>query len=116
MIKTTRSPSPTASTTLLFWLLIVCGLAGITAQRLDAVSDVLPLWLGTVGGVAIGQLVGALRVRAWLLAMVIMGGLWFTSVLFAAMSLRSYRPRSAGTCRSPTVADSSRSGTPPSCG
>ena len=85
MSKRTPLTIRTASAPLLFWLLIVCGLAGVTAQRIDALGDVLPLWLGTVGGVAIGQLVGALRVRAWLIAIVAFAGLWLTSVLFAAM-------------------------------
>lgn len=74
---TPATPTPrTASAVLLYWLLVVCGLAGLTVVRFDTPKDLVPLWLGTVVGVALGQLVAWLRVRAWLLAVITMCSLW----------------------------------------
>ena len=61
---------------LLYWLLIACGLVGLTLQRLDAPSDVGPLWLGTVLGVGLGQTVAWMRVRAWLLGAIAIIAAW----------------------------------------
>ncbi len=55
--KTPARPARTATAPLLYWLLVLCGLAGCTLQRLDAFDDVVPLWIGTVVGLGIGQLV-----------------------------------------------------------
>ena len=76
------SPRASSAAPLLYWLLIVCGLAGLTLQRLDTPGDLLPLWLGTVVGVALGQLVAWLRVRPWVLTATAMIGFWFSPVLF----------------------------------
>ena len=73
----------TSEATLLYWLLVLCGLAGLTFQRLDAPFEVAPLWFGTVAGVGLGQLIAWLRVRAWVLAVFAMCVLWLSPfVLF----------------------------------
>ena len=76
------SPLGTAASPLLYWLLVVCGLAGLTLQRFDAPGELVPLWAGTVVGVALGQLIGWLRVRGWVLASIAMAAAWFSPVFF----------------------------------
>jgi hypothetical protein len=75
-------PPRTATASLLYWLLVVCGLAGITLQRLDALDDVMLLWGGTVVGLALGQLVAWARLRVWVLAALGMTSLWLSPVFF----------------------------------
>ena len=78
--KTPAAPARTAA--LLYWLLVICGLAGITMQRLDALDEVLPLWVGTVVGLGLGQLVAWARIRVWVLAALGMTALWLSPVFF----------------------------------
>lgn len=73
-------PRPTATAPLLYWLLVVCGLTGITLQRVDALEEVLPLWVGTIVGLGLGQLIAWARVRAWVLAALGMMALWVSPV------------------------------------
>lgn len=75
-----KAPAATSTASLLYWLLVVCGLAGLTLMRLDTPSDLLPLWAGSLAGVALGQLLAWARVRAWLIAVMAMGGFWFAPV------------------------------------
>jgi hypothetical protein len=66
---TTRAAASTAGALtgpLLYWLLVVSGLVALTLVRLHDPTDVGPIWLGAVFGVALGQLVAFLRVRWWL--------------------------------------------------
>jgi hypothetical protein len=72
--------APTATAPLLYWLLIVCGLAGLTFQRFDAPRGLVFLWAGTVGGAALGQLIARLRVRAWVLGALGAAGGWLLPI------------------------------------
>ena len=61
---------------LLFWLALVCGLAGMTLLRFD--PHKLPaLWVGTLGGAAIGHALAHFRIRAWVPIVTIAVGGWF---------------------------------------
>jgi hypothetical protein len=75
-------PQRTATAPLLYWLLVICGLTGITVQRADALEEVLPLWVGTIVGLALGQLIAWARVRVWVLAALGMTSLWLSPVFF----------------------------------
>jgi hypothetical protein len=72
----------TASAPLLYWLLIVCGLAGITMMRWDSLWEIAPIWLGTLAGVGIGQALAWQRIRGWIPAVITICGLWFAPVLY----------------------------------
>lgn len=78
----TNAPVGTSAAPLLYWLLVVCGLAGLTIQRLDAPDDLLPLWAGTALGVALGQFVAWLRVRTWVLVVIGIAVLWISPIFF----------------------------------
>ena len=71
-----------ATAPLLYWLLIVCGLVGISLQRLDTPNELYPLWGGTLAGVAVGQFIGWLRVRAWVLIAIGAAAFWFSPLFF----------------------------------
>ena len=73
-------PRRTATAPLLYWLLVICGLTGITLQRADALEQVLPLWVGTIVGLGLGQLIAWARVRVWVLAALGMTSLWLSPV------------------------------------
>lgn len=79
--KTEVAARATASAALLYWLLLLCGLEGLTIVRVDT-QHLGALWVGSIAGVALGQLVGWLRVRAWLLVVLVIGGLWLTPMLY----------------------------------
>lgn len=71
---------------LLYWLLVVCGLAGLTVLRFEDLAEVAALWIGSVVGVAVGQLSAHLRLRAWLLGLGLVTALWFAlPVLLAGL-------------------------------
>ena len=74
----------TASAALLYWLVLLCGLEGLTIVRSDT-QHLGALWAGSLAGVAIGQLVGWLRVRAWLVVVVMLGGLWLTPMFYSLL-------------------------------
>src|SRR5262249_22767609 len=94
VMSTTRS---TALTLLVYWLLVVCGLEGITIVRAaEASNELAALWTGTIAGVAIGQLLAWLRLRAWLLIPVAIAGLWIAPIAWIAL-YEAFGP-SAGTC------------------
>lgn len=82
---------------LLYWLLVVSGLAGVTILRFDgAPTHLAALWVGTVSGVALGQLLAALRVRAWVPLVAVLLGVWFVAPL-AVMALERVFERDVGT-------------------
>lgn len=95
---------PAATAALLYWLAVVAGLVGVSVVR--ALSPTIewyalpeelgPLWIGTLAGVALGQLLSALRIRAWVplavLAMAAMGpGLWLWAVIDGALQYGDQR-------------------------
>ncbi|MDB4945597.1 MAG: hypothetical protein JWP97_5131 [Labilithrix sp.] len=82
---------PTWTTALLYWLFTLCGLAGITVLRADAPDDVLALWLGSVVGLAGGQLVARWRLRAWVFAAVGVVAVWLMPV-FVFVLYEPWRP------------------------
>lgn len=71
--KTVRVPF---SAVLLYWLLLVGGLAVLTALRIDHLEKVAPIWVGGVLGTAFGQTLGWLRVRLWLGAFLVGNLMW----------------------------------------
>jgi hypothetical protein len=75
-------PRRTATAPLLYWLLVICGLTGITLSRVDALDEVVPLWVGTIVGLGLGQLIAWARVRVWVLAALGMTSLWLSPVFF----------------------------------
>lgn len=58
----------TAAAALLYWLMVMCGLAGLSVVRADSPREFVPLWIGSVVGVALGQGLAWLRLRVWLIA------------------------------------------------
>jgi len=66
----------TASAPLLYWLLLVCGLAAFTVLRIDELGKAAPLWVGTVLGAAFGQLLSWRRIRLWLAAFFVLNAMW----------------------------------------
>ncbi len=82
--KTEVAARATASAALLYWLLLLCGLEGLTIVRVDT-QHLGALWIGSIAGVALGQLVGWLRVRAWLLIVLVIGGLWLAPMLYSVL-------------------------------
>ena len=73
---------PTSTVALLFWLMLVVSLAGVSLLRLDALDQVVALWIGTLVGVGGGQLVAKLRIRAWVFGALAMVALWSAPVFF----------------------------------
>ena len=68
-----RIPITTAA---LYWLLVLCGLVGTTILRRNHIEQIIPLWIGTVGGVTIGQLASKLRIRPLIPLLLIPGTAW----------------------------------------
>jgi hypothetical protein len=58
----------TAAAALIYWLMVMCGLAGLSMLRASTPREFVPLWVGSVAGVALGQLIGWMRLRVWLIA------------------------------------------------
>jgi hypothetical protein len=80
-----RASGRTATAPLLYWLLLVSGLVGVTAMRVDALSSVVPLWAGTVSGVALGQFLAWVRLRSWVIGIVVLGLAWCSPVILAIL-------------------------------
>ena len=81
------TPRGTATAPLLFWLAVICGLVGITFLRVNDPHAYIPLWFGSVVGISIGQLLGVLRLRIWLIAVACFMLSWFivpATVIFLA--------------------------------
>lgn len=78
-----RTSNRTAAAALLYWLLVMCGLAGLSIVRANSPREYVPLWLGSVAGVGLGQLIARLRLRAWVIAVTTVVMLGVSPVLFA---------------------------------
>ena len=78
---------------LVFWLLVVSGLVGLTVVRmgtlLDAAGDesLAPIWIGSVAGVALGQGLAWARVRKWVLVVAFVGASPLLAVHLESSSL-----------------------------
>ncbi|MBX3189635.1 MAG: hypothetical protein KF819_21595 [Labilithrix sp.] len=70
------TPRASGTAPLVYWLLVMCGLTGVTFLRLDEPTGLPPLWIGTILGVALGQIVAHLRVRLWVLGVLAMACAW----------------------------------------
>ena len=71
--KGRRLPS---SAILMHWLILVSGLALLTAVRLDELDKMAPLWMGSVLGTALGQAFSARRMRLWLFVFIVGNLMW----------------------------------------
>lgn len=69
------------SAPLLHWLLVVCGLTGVTVLRFDDPKHVVSLWIGTVAGTALGHFAGFLRLRVWFMVVLGFALLWLAPLL-----------------------------------
>jgi hypothetical protein len=78
--KTPRETS-SAAAPLVYWLLLVCGLAAFSALRIDELERVVPLWVGTLLGTAVGQLMAWRRVRPWLATFLVVNLMWLCPLL-----------------------------------
>ena len=85
-----RIPITTAG---LYWILVLCGLVGTTLLRRDHTDQLVPLWIGTVGGVTIGQLASRLRIRPLVPLLLIPATAWiilpFSFYFFAYSGMSS---------------------------
>lgn len=85
-----RIPITTAG---LYWILVLCGLVGTTILRRDHLDQLVPLWIGTVGGVTIGQLASKLRIRPLVPLLLIPATAWiilpFSFYFFAYSGMSS---------------------------
>ena len=85
-----RIPITTAG---LYWILVLCGLVGTTLLRRDHTEQLVPLWIGTVGGVTIGQLASKLRIRPLVPLLLIPATAWivlpFSFYFFAYSGMSS---------------------------
>src|SRR5205814_708042 len=54
-----------------YWALLVFGMALYTALRLDALDAITPVWIGTIGGTVLGQVLAVRRYRAWLAILIV---------------------------------------------
>jgi hypothetical protein len=71
-----NAPRGTAAAPLLYWLTVICGLAGITILRLDDERHVVPIWFGSIVGLALGQLLAVLRIRVWTATLAVVMSSW----------------------------------------
>ncbi|APR79241.1 Hypothetical protein A7982_04588 [Minicystis rosea] len=76
----------TAAAPLLHWLLVVCGLAVITATRISMHTDdpceLGPLWVGALFGTGVGQFLAKHRLRPWLATFIVANAMWMMPLLF----------------------------------
>ena len=77
----------------LYWLLVLCGLVGTTILRRNHIEQLVPLWIGTIGGVTIGQLSSKLRIRPLLPLLLVPATAWivlpFSFYFFEASGMSS---------------------------
>ncbi len=84
-----------AAAPLTYWLALLCGLAALTVQRIDASAKVVPIWIGAVVGTLLGQFLGARRVRLWLLLFVVGNATWCGAIVSAPLWLALWSSREA---------------------
>jgi len=82
-MSTRDSSNRTAAAALVYWLMVMCGLAGLSVLRMNTPREFVPLWVGSVAGVALGQTLGWLRMRVWLIAVMTIVALAVSPILFA---------------------------------
>lgn len=71
-------PRITITSATLYWLLVLCGLVGMTVVRPDHLDQLLPLWIGSVLGVALGQTATLLRIRPRVPLLLVPATAWLT--------------------------------------
>jgi hypothetical protein len=77
-----QHPTPrTLAAPLVYWLLVVSGLALLTAVRIDEVEKTVPIWIGAALGTAFGQILAWRRLRLWLVGVVVLNSMWFGALL-----------------------------------
>jgi hypothetical protein len=77
--KSSTPATPVPGTTvapLVYWLVLVYGLALLTALHIDDLDRTVPLWVGAVLGTGIGQLLARWRLRLWLVVFVVVNLMW----------------------------------------
>ena len=79
------STRPTAAAALIYWLMVMCGLAALSVMRASTPREYVPLWIGSVAGVALGQLLGWLRLRVWLITVMSIVTLAVSPLAFAIL-------------------------------
>jgi hypothetical protein len=93
MASPKKSLPGAATAPLMYWLLLVCGLAVLTVQRIDALPKVLPLWLGAVAGTALGQFLAGRRLRMWLTLFLVANAMWCGAIVSAPIWLSLWAPQ-----------------------
>ena len=75
----------TVAAPLLYWLLVVGGLAVLTAVRMsmrfEDVASLGPLWVGAILGTALGQVLASRRIRPWLATFIVANAMWMGPLL-----------------------------------
>lgn len=80
------TPKKTALVPLLYWLMVIAGLAGFTMKRIGGdTRELVPIWTGTILGVVLGQALALRRVRAWMPITVMLGCCWLAPVFYVAL-------------------------------
>ena len=79
------SSNHTAAAALVYWLMVMFGLAGLSVLRMNTPRDFVPLWIGSVAGVGLGQLLGWLRLRVWLIAVMSIVVFAASPIVFAVL-------------------------------
>ena len=75
-----------APVVIVYWLTLVVGLALYTAIRFDEYWVVVPIWIGAIGGTALGQVLALRDYRLWLTAS-ILGGVALWGVMLSPKGL-----------------------------
>ena len=66
-----------APVVIVYWLALVLGLLLYSAIRIDTLWLVVPIWIGVLGGTALGQCLALRDYRLWLIACIVAGAtLW----------------------------------------
>ena len=84
-MSTRTSSSHTAAAALVYWLMVMCGLAGLSVLRMNTPREFVPLWIGSVAGVGLGQTLAWLRLRVWLIAVMSIVAIAASPIVFAVL-------------------------------
>ena len=84
-MSTRTSSNHTAAAALVYWLMVMCGLAGLSVLRMNTPREFVPLWIGSVAGIGLGQTLAWLRLRAWLIAVMSIVAIAALPVVFAIL-------------------------------